>query len=117
MKTLFNKEKVTHLQIRDLIKSNYIWCNEVKEKRVFFNMFLSQVGSKEGYYENKIRSWIYRVDKVEKGSIDIDGVLHWLPYVQVYINKECVGLKYFNKLEEAVAYCDKEFENVNYYVS
>lgn len=117
MKTLFDKSKVTHIIIRDLIKSNYIWCEEIKEKRVFFNIFLSEVGSEDGYYKNKIRSWIYRVDKVEEGSIDIDGVLHWLPHVKVYINKECVGLKYFNKLEESVAWCSKEFENVNYSVS
>lgn len=112
----FDKTKVTHIQIQNLVKTEFIWLEEIEEKRTFFDLLLLVVNSKAGYYREGSRK-SFRIDTVEEGSVDINGVLHWLPYVRVYINSEVVGLKYFNKLEDAITWCDKEFQNVNYSVS
>jgi hypothetical protein len=115
--TIFNKEKVTHIQITDLTKTNYIWCDEIKEKRIFFNIILLIEGYKAGFYKgNQTGCFSIRIDKPEEGSVDINGVLHWLPTVKVYINRECVGFKYFDTIEEAKDFCKKEFPNVDYKV-
>lgn len=113
--TIFNKEKVTHIQITDLIKTDYVWYDEIKEVRKLFGILLVKEGYKAGFYNGVQTSWnSHRISKVEKGSVNIDGVLHWLPVIKVYIGSERVGVKYFKTIEEAKSFCEVEFANVNY---
>lgn len=115
MKTLFDKEKVTHIQIQDLVKTDYVWYDEIKEVRKLFGLLLTREGYKAGFYKGLQTSWFaHRIDKEEKGSISIDGVLHYLPTIKVYINSERVGIKYFETIEDAKSFCKAEFPNVNY---
>ena len=36
----FDKTKVTHIQIQNLVKTEFIWLEEIEEKRIFFDLFI-----------------------------------------------------------------------------
>jgi hypothetical protein len=51
IETLINVQQISHIEIRPLTRSEYIWCDEVKEKKVFFNLIQTVYPTKEGFYE------------------------------------------------------------------
>ncbi len=111
----FNKEKVTHIKITDLIKTDYIWHDERKKVKKLFGLITLKEGYKAGFYKGDPTSlFTYSIDEAVEGSININGIFYWLPVIEVYINNERVGLKYFDTIEEAKSFCEKEFPNVKY---
>jgi hypothetical protein len=113
--TIFDKSKITHINITDLIKTDYVWYDEIKEVRKFFNLILVREGYTAGFYNGYQTGWFSnKINKVEKGSVDIGGVLYWLPVIKVYVNSERVGIKHFDTIEEAKEFCALEFPNVDY---
>jgi len=112
---LIDKEKVTHIEINGLIKTEYFWHDEFKEIRKLFGLFLVKEGYKSGFYDRSPTSWFYsRIPELCEGSININGFLYWKPLIKVYVNNKRVGIKYFDTIEQAKYFCKLEFPNVNY---
>jgi len=112
---LIDKSKVTHIVVKDLTKTKLVWYDEVKEKRLFFGMFLLTEGYKSGFYDREPTSWFYeRVPGTNSSSVNINGILHYLPIIEIYFNDKKIDVKYFNTIEKALSFCKSEFPNVNY---
>jgi len=62
--TLFDKSKVTHIEVTDLIKSKYIWYDEVKEVRKFFGLILVSEGYESGFYNRLPTSCFASINKL-----------------------------------------------------
>jgi hypothetical protein len=112
---LIDKSKVTHIVVKDLIKTNLVWYDEVKEKTLFFGLITLSDGYYSGYYDRVPTNWFYEmIPTTTKESIDINGVLHYLPKIEIYTNDKKIDVKYFDHIENALTFCKIEFPNVNY---
>lgn len=110
MEVRINPKTVSHIRIRDLIKSDYIWCEKIEAKR---NFWWSEDGYEEGYWSGGHQGiFSYRFDEKE-GVKDIDGVLWYLPSVSVYFGEKLIKELFFETYKEARQYCDKNFPEVN----
>jgi len=114
MKTLFNKSLVTHITIYPQKKLNYFWREEKTSRFLFWKEITSA-----GYYDKHSNYYMFNKEEMQEkynGFIDSNGQVVQIPYIQIYINSECVAIKYFASVRLAEDYCKEQFSNANYHV-
>jgi hypothetical protein len=114
----FDKLKVTHITIEDKIYAGYKWCDDKPRTFCFFGLIEKSEGYCAGFWEDGEQGWLNDcLTDIGQNKFAIADTLYRKPKVKVYINETCVGSKYFNKLEQAVKWCQDEFRNIDYSVS
>jgi hypothetical protein len=111
MQTRINKKQVSHLIIRELRKTEYIWKPKKVEK-CFFGLIKTVY--QEGYYDDNFIVFQPEYLKFEVegyNMIDIDGTLHRLPVVIVFSGKDEILKKVFSNNEIAKEWATKNFPN------
>lgn len=110
MKTLINKDKVSHIYIYKASKRmfNYKW-REGWWSKLFWLIPLEY--HKPGYYSD--RSFLDPYYEVPTNMFDKDGYLWNKPHVEVYCGEAFVKTLYKNTEEELVEICKDKFDNVN----
>ena len=110
MQTRINPKTVSHIRVSDIRKSNYIWCEKIEAKKGFW---WSEDGYDEGYWWKGVSGvFSYKFDRKE-GVKDIDGVLWFLPSINIYFGEKVIKELFFKTYKEARQYCDKNFPEVN----
>lgn len=110
MQTRINPKTVSHIIVRDLRESGYIWCEKIEAKK---NFWWSEDGYEEGYWWDGVQNfWDSKFDE-EEGVKDIDGVLWYLPSINVYFGEKLIKELFFETYKEATQYCYKNFPEVN----
>lgn len=115
MKTRINPLMVSHIEITPLKNSGYMWVDEVKEKRIFFNLIQTIYPSEGGFWENGSTSyWSDKlIERQLKATIVKNGVAYWKPYLAIFSGGKQIEGKYYKTIDEIYKVCDELFPNVN----
>lgn len=114
METRINSKTVSHIDIYDLEATGYIWCDEIKEKKVFFNLISLNDAYEEGYWYNGYQGFFgEKLDKSKNYMRNVNGEIYFIPHISIFCGQEKIKTIYFETFEEAKEYCDKNYGEVN----
>jgi hypothetical protein len=111
METRINPQKVSHIQIYDAHKG-YRWsdCIQEFEYKTFKKYWLFKT-NKDGYYN--VRGWDNYFKELPKGCYDLLGELYSYAKAEIFSGGKQIKTEYFESIEQAKEYCDKNFKEVN----
>lgn len=118
MELRINKSLVTHIKIYDQEDTGKIWCEE-KTVKTFFNLFTVERYSAGFYFEGRQDYWNYygffsKEDADQCVDLTHNNLyLFHRPKAEIFAGQEKLKVKYFDTVEEAKGYCEKNFPNVN----
>jgi len=116
--TRINSNHVSHIKITPAVKTDFIWCNEIPEKKNWLGI-ITQYGYEEGFWwKGKPGFYSVRLDTDEyKEFVEIDGVLWENPRLQIFANGKCIFSRHYEDLEEIRQLVSGEFTNVSVVLS
>lgn len=109
MQTRINKEQVSHLVIRGLRKTNYIWLPK-KVDKTFFGLFTYQIYF-SGFYKKGNYETIWNYKNLNYDEILIDNVVHKVPKVTVFSGGKEILEEIFDDVETAKEWATENFPN------
>jgi hypothetical protein len=109
LKTLINKEQVSHIKIHDFQETKYVW-RDAWWSKLFWLIPINK--NPAGYYH---REYPYACGRLEdtKGKEERYGVLCIKPCMKIYSGGRLIHKITRNSVKELLEICREEFPNVN----